>query len=165
MSASSRTLLLWRHAKSAWDDPAPADFDRPLAQRGTAAAPRMAAWINARWQPDLTVSSPARRAVQTVQYLKALSAVPVMLEPRLFETSWPQLLEVVRETPPSVGTLLLVGHNPGLEGLTTALAGPLPRKFATAACAALAFDSAWDSLRPGEASLVAFQRPKALAKR
>lgn len=91
--------------------------------------------------------------------------MPVTLEPRLYETGWPQLLEVVRETPPSVGTLLLVGHNTGLENLTTALAGPLPGKFATAACAALAFDGAWDRLRPGEAALAAFQRPKALAKR
>lgn len=164
MSASSHTLLLWRHAKSAWDDPTLPDFDRPLAPRGVTAAPRMAAWINARWQPDLMLCSPARRTVETAHYLQALSDMPVTHEPRVYEAGWTRLLEVIQETPPAVATLLLVGHNPGLADLTTALSGPLPRKLPTAACVALTFDSGWDKLTPGAASLAAFQRPKALAK-
>ena len=36
------TLLLFRHAKSAWDSPGLTDFDRPLAPRGQRAAPRVA---------------------------------------------------------------------------------------------------------------------------
>ena len=164
MSASSRTLLLWRHAKSAWNDPALADIDRPLAPRGAAAAPRMAVWIGEQWQPDRAVCSPAKRTVQTLEYFTAAAAVPVGYDHRIYEAAWADLLAVVRETPPSVRTLMLVGHNPGFADLTAALAGPLPGKFPTAACAALSIVGDWRGLAPGGASLAAFQRPKALPK-
>jgi hypothetical protein len=57
------TLALFRHAKSNWDDPGLKDFDRPLARRGEAAAPRMGAFMAAQGiEPELILCSPERHA-------------------------------------------------------------------------------------------------------
>ncbi|MBE0695045.1 MAG: histidine phosphatase family protein, partial [Aquamicrobium sp.] len=62
----ARTLLLLRHAKSSWDDPALDDFDRPLARRGREAAPRMGREMARRgWLPDLALVSSSLRTRQT----------------------------------------------------------------------------------------------------
>ena len=61
------SMLLLRHAKSSWDDPALADFDRPLAPRGEEAALRMGAYMAAHdLLPDLILCSTAQRARQTL---------------------------------------------------------------------------------------------------
>src|SRR5262249_52313556 len=62
------SLLLLRHAKSSWDDPALADFDGPLASRGEEAARRMGAYMAAQeLAPDLIMCSTAERARQTLE--------------------------------------------------------------------------------------------------
>ncbi len=76
---------------------------------------------------------------------------------------------MVRETPPEAGTLLLVGHNPGLEELILALAGDalddaLDRirvKYPTSALAVLAWrGTSWRALAPGAALLTAVTVPR-----
>ena len=63
-----RTLILFRHAKSAWDDPDTLDFDRPLAERGITAAPVMAQWLkNTGLGPDFDICSRALRARATLE--------------------------------------------------------------------------------------------------
>ena len=62
-----KTLLLLRHAKSSWDDPTLQDFDRPLNKRGIEAAALVGKFMRKREvRPDLVLSSPAKRAAQTV---------------------------------------------------------------------------------------------------
>lgn len=158
----TKSLVLWRHAKSGWDAPDLVDFERPLAPRGHRAAPEMAGKLAAKLRPDQVVCSPARRAVETWEHLafRLPGEVPVTFDRRIYEADWQDLLAVVQETPASVGRLLVVGHNPGLEELTEALAEPVGRKFATAAYAHLEFEGAWSALAPGQARLVAFRRPK-----
>src|SRR6185295_10490236 len=111
-----RRLLLLRHAKSAWPDGV-SDFDRPLAPRGRKAAKRMGAYLrDEQLVPDLALISPARRARETWDRVKPhLGPVSEHSEPRLYEASVDGLLTVVRETEPAVRTLLILGHNPGLE--------------------------------------------------
>ncbi|RUX74479.1 histidine phosphatase family protein, partial [Mesorhizobium sp. M2A.F.Ca.ET.040.01.1.1] len=59
----ARQLLILRHAKSSWDDPKLADFDRPLAPRGQKTAPLIGRELSRRgWLPDLALVSPALRA-------------------------------------------------------------------------------------------------------
>jgi len=51
-----KSLLLFRHAKSDWDNLELKDFDRPLNQRGNKAAMRMGHWMNENHiQPRSTV--------------------------------------------------------------------------------------------------------------
>jgi phosphohistidine phosphatase len=168
----TRRLVLLRHAKSAWVDGA--DHDRPLGKRGRRDAPRAGRWLGqSGYVPDLVVCSTARRTRDTWQLAAAeLGASPsVRFEPRVYGASTAELLDLVRETSPEVGSLLVVGHEPTMSGLTLLLAGDaatggapavLERvrlKFPTAAIAVLPFAGGWSDLRPGGAELAAFVVP------
>lgn len=100
------------------------DFERPLAPRGLAAAPAMARWLIAtRRVPDLIVSSPARRALQTATLVQAeiepVARVELLTDPRIYEAGRTGLLDVIRDH--VVPLLLLIGHNPGIEQVLTLL--------------------------------------------
>lgn len=169
-----KTLLLLRHAKSSWDDPALADFDRPLATRGRKASPRMGREMAQRgWQPDAALVSTAKRTRQTWALVVAELAFPPKADFRaaLYDASPEQLLAELKRVPATAETVLLIGHNPGLEGLARQLAGHgsdaqalqwLREKFSTAALARLQFDGAWADLRAGAARLSHCLRPKDL---
>src|SRR5215469_6757429 len=118
-----RTLVLFRHAKSAWPDVP--DHDRPLARRGIRAAPVMGRWLRqAGLMPGQVLCSTARRARETWQFAQAgLAATPpVTFDGRIYEGAATDLLALVREVPPATGTLLLIGHNPAIEDLALLLA-------------------------------------------
>lgn len=169
-----RRLLLLRHAKSSWADPALDDFDRPLAKRGRDAAPLMAAEMaRLGLVPDLAIVSPALRTRQTWALVApALQPAPdVTFEPTIYEAAAETILEAIARTPARVATLLIVGHNPGLEQLALHLAagdsdaGAMTRlreKFPTGALAHLAFDGDWQDLAAGAAGLIDFIRPSDL---
>ncbi|AQS70747.1 histidine phosphatase family protein [Streptomyces pactum] len=166
-----RRLVVLRHAKSARPDGV-ADHDRPLAGRGRRDAPAAGrALAQADRLPDLALCSTAVRARQTWELASAQwgTPPPVHYDPRLYAAGAPDLLEVVREVPAEIGTLLLVGHNPGLEELVLELAGDalddtLDRvrvKFPTSAVAVLAWHGTdWRALAPQAALLTAMTVPR-----
>jgi len=114
-------LLVLRHAKSAWDTDAPSDYDRPLAGRGKRDAPRIGQWLSERGLvPDHVISSPAKRAKQTVRKVLEAMHLPEALicwDERVYHAGLHTLLQVLGETPPDKQRVMLVGHNPGLEEL------------------------------------------------
>ena len=122
-----KTLYLLRHAKSAWDDPALADHDRPLAPRGSRAAATMAKYLGERKggppRLDLLVCSTALRARQTLErVLAAWSPAPaVTLEGGIYLCGVAVLLQHLRALDDSIGTVMLVGHNPDFQDLATTL--------------------------------------------
>jgi len=160
-----KTLLLLRHAKSSWDDPALRDFERPLNERGLRAAPLMGRFISKRkLRPDLVLSSPAERARQTAGLVleAARLTAPVRFDERIYEATAARLVEVVSQIEESVETALLVGHNPGMEELIGLLTGET-RRMPTAALARLALDTdKWAKLREGAARLEELTKPKEL---
>lgn len=170
----TKTLLLLRHAKSSWDDPSLDDFDRPLARRGRDAAPRIAREMVRRgWQPDHALVSPALRTRQTWELAAEVlqGGISHDFVPAIYEAPAPQVLDAVRAAPEAVGCLIVVGHNPGLETLSSLIASPdsdadalgrLSRKFPTAALARFSLSGAWRGLGPGTAVLQAFITPKEL---
>ncbi|MFF4349946.1 SixA phosphatase family protein [Streptomyces sp. NPDC001530] len=159
-----RRLVVLRHAKSAWPDGV-ADHERPLAPRGRRDAPAAGrALAGADCLPDLALCSTAVRARQTWELAAAQwgTPPPVRLDRRLYGADVPELLEAVREVPDQVRTLLLIGHNPGLEELVLELAGDglddaledVRTKFPTSAVAILAWHgTSWRELAPGTALL------------
>ena len=174
-----RTLLLFRHAKSAWPDVP--DHDRPLARRGVRAAPVMGRWLrNAGLVPGQVLCSTARRARETWQFAQAglAASPPVTFDGRIYPAAPADLLALIREVPPATGTLLLIGHNPAIEDLARLLAAPphgprtggshhgdldrMRSKFPTAAIAVLEFPGTWPGLAPGRARLTAFVSPRDL---
>ncbi|MFE2041199.1 SixA phosphatase family protein [Streptomyces sp. NPDC059477] len=170
-----RRLIILRHAKSAWPTGVP-DHDRPLAPRGRRDAPAAGrALAEADCLPDLALCSTAVRARQTWELASAQwgTPPPVHHDPRVYAAEVPDLLHVVRETRPRVETLLLVGHNPGLEELILDLAGDgmddtLERvrvKFPTSAIAILTwYGPTWEALVPGAALLTAVTVPRGRKK-
>lgn len=172
--ALMRRLLLLRHAKSSWDDPALDDFDRPLNARGRAAAPRMGAHMRrAGLVPDRALVSAARRTRETwallSQELPPIADVRVSDE--LYEAPPATLLGLMRAQLEEAPNLLLVGHNPGLQGLALLLAQDigsahrkaLAAKFPTAGLAVLRFlYEDWADVGPATGVIEAYVTPKSL---
>lgn len=168
------TLLLLRHAKSSWADPALDDHDRPLADRGREAARRIGDWMRAQQlQPDLVLCSTAARARETFDLLGPRLGTPPPLRTlrSLYLAEPERLLQIVRRTPADAGRLMLIGHNPGLQRFARHLAGHgrprdlrrMARKFPTAALAVIAFAGAdWPDVAPGAGTLEALVRSKQL---
>lgn len=164
-------MILLRHAKSSWSDATLADADRPLAPRGRKAAKRIAEHLRkTRARPELVLCSTSLRTRQTLDAIRpAVGEVPVELEPGLYAASDDELLDRLRTLPESVGSVLLVAHNPGLQDLALSLAATgaeleqLRAKFPTGALATLAVRSeSWTELGPGGAELVDYVVPREL---
>ena len=115
-----KRLALYRHAKSGWSDPRARDFDRPLNERGRLGAAAMGQHIQAygaRW--ERIVASPAVRCTETIElgYRAIGETYSVNWDRRIYLASSATLLDLLRELEGDPASLLMVGHNPGLEDL------------------------------------------------
>ena len=169
-----KRIYLLRHAKSSWDDDALDDFQRPLNARGRKAAKRMARFLAERSiRPNMVLCSAALRTRGTYDILEPeLQGVPVSFEDGLYEASRGDLLHRLQRLDGHLDSVLLIGHNPGLEKLALTLAGGhgdpvalerLEQKYPTGALTML--ESAvphWPELDAGTCRLAAFVRPKDL---
>lgn len=152
-----RTLILLRHGKSAYPDGV-ADHDRPLADRGH----RQAAFAGEHIRLvadrfDLVLCSTATRARQTLDAAN-LTAGRVEFRAEIYAAEADEILDLLRTVPDSVGSLLVVGHSPGLPDLADELAGPgsdprartaLEKKFPTSAFAVVGVAGSWSGLPAG----------------
>ena len=167
-----RSLYLLRHAKSSWSDPTLPDRERPLSPRGRRDAKRIAEHlVEAGIMPDLVLCSSALRTRETLELIEpALGAgPPVRLEAELYGASAETLLGRLRAVPETVASVMLIGHNPGLQELALVLASTgaelerLETKFPTAALATLVLPTAtWGRLSRADAALAAYVVPKQL---
>lgn len=164
-----KRLVLLRHAKSAWDQPGLADPERPLNARGRAAAAVMAAHVERHLpSPAAILCSTASRTRQTLAEMELALGRPLppaCYDRRLYMAEPDALLAIIRNLDDALPTVMLVGHNPGLQHLAAWLAGggPASGKFPTAALAV--FDlaaSRWRDIAPGGADLAARILPKDL---
>jgi phosphohistidine phosphatase len=170
-----RTILLLRHAKSAWDNGRLSDHERPLSRRGEKAARAIAdLLVGDDMHVDLIICSTATRTRQTLGALVERlppPAPPISLENGLYLASGEALLDRLRSLPDDACSVLLIGHNDGIWHLAEALAGhgeapalaSLRAKFPTGALASLrAPAERWTDLALGSAELIAFIRPREL---
>jgi phosphohistidine phosphatase len=166
-----KLLGLLRHAKSDWDDLALRDFDRGLNGRGRKGARLMGKHIadhGVAWEQ--TVASPAERVKRTLD-ASGLD-LAVAWDQRVYLASPASLLQVLREIDGDPRTVLLVGHNPGLQELIFELVPPeaedalfneAAEKFPTATFAVLQCDiDKWSDLTAGTARLIHLARPRDL---
>ena len=166
MSVDHRTLVLLRHAKSAY--PAGiADHDRPLAARGVREAGLAGTWLRANLPGiDAVLCSTATRTRQTLTHTGV--DAPVRYTERLYDATPAAVLDEITATADAVLTLLVVGHEPALSQLALGLAddanpvdaGRISVKFPTSAIAVLRVPNGWRRLEPGAAALVGFQVPR-----
>jgi phosphohistidine phosphatase len=162
-----KTLLLLRHAKSSWNDAGLQDFDRPLNGRGRKAAETIGRFIRKqRVAPDLLLSSPALRARETIETIMKTAKLQSELrfDQRIYEAGPLRLLEVVSQIEEDRSTVLLVGHNPGMEELLQLLTGSTEH-MATGTLAKIDFKAAsWSKVLEEKGSLDWIVKPKELAE-
>jgi phosphohistidine phosphatase len=173
-----RQLLLLRHAKSSWDDPAQPDHARPISARGRGAAAAIRQSMrDLGLVPDVVLVSSARRTLQTLDALAPWDETP-LIEPMngLYLATAAQLLTIIRGISPTVRSLMVVGHNPGLHDLAMALVGAhamssnghmlrrLAEGFPAGALAEITVAPVWRNLGEGEGGsrLVRFLCPRDL---
>lgn len=162
-----KTLYLLRHAKSSWDDPDLADFDRPLNNRGLNAARFIGGLMFERGiRPERMVSSPAKRAKQTAVLVREIAELPKLeIDDRIYEASSLSLFNLVSEFPDDTASVLIVGHNPGMEELIRLLSGE-PHSVPTAALSRVTLDvDRWSDLGLNCGTLDFIIRPKDLMPR
>ncbi|NVJ98861.1 MAG: histidine phosphatase family protein [Alphaproteobacteria bacterium] len=117
-------LMLLRHAKSDWGS-GHRDHDRPLNQRGRAAAAKMGAFIaEERLIPDQIICSTAARARETLDVLlgEVSDHPPVTYEASLYGAAASTIMQLIAAQGPEIKALMLVGHNPGFEDCAMQLA-------------------------------------------
>jgi phosphohistidine phosphatase len=167
-----RRLLLLRHAKAELAKPGGRDRDRILAERGRSDAVRLGVYLARHaFVPDRALVSTAMRTRETWTLLaKAFARTPpVDFEEDLYEASPQAILQAIQDTEPDVATLLVIGHNPGLEELAAMLIASgdvdarrrLQESFPTAALAAIQFAAEdWRGAHPSGGRLEHFITPK-----
>lgn len=160
-----KRLTLIRHAKSSWDLPELSDFDRPLNKRGKRNAPEMGQRLaDQQVHPDLLVTSPARRALDTALVIAEAIGYPseaIQREPRIYEASVAQLLQVIEELPADCRHAFLFGHNPGLTELANALTAGGIDNIPTCGVVDCELDiSDWSVVGAGCGRLLEFDYPK-----
>ena len=146
------TLILLRHAKSAYPDGVP-DHDRPLNDRGEREAPVVGELLVDRAPAvDLALVSTGLRAQQTwAAVARRVSAGEREDRADLYLATSVDLLSLINGLPASAASVVMVGHNPGLEDLATELSG-VPVTMKTSTFAILHSGVAWDSWEPGTAT-------------
>lgn len=159
-------LILTRHAKSSWDDPAQPDHDRPLNDRGRRSARALGDWLASRgYEPEEVLCSTAQRTRETWDQLAAapLEVRPhIRYEPGLYHASPEKMLAMLRTA--SAPTVMILGHNPGIAEFAAMLPARLPldpdfRRYPTSATLVVDFQiDDWADLRPGEGSVMDFVR-------
>ena len=162
-----KALLVLRHAKSSWEDGSLHDAERPLNRRGKRDAPRMGEVLREqRLTPDLIISSDAVRARMTAERAAAAAGYrnAIQFDRRLYLADPSDIIAVLRAVPAApAATIMIVGHNPGLEDLIAQLTGEA-ETLPTAALAQIALPiDRWSDLDDTtRGTLVNLWRPKEL---
>jgi phosphohistidine phosphatase len=166
-----RSLLLVRHAKSAWDDASLADHDRPLAPRGRRALPQLHDHLMyAQHRPELVMCSSACRTMETLDGIRA--AIPqqarVELDTEFYVADADALSARIREVDNSIACTMVIGHNPTIQDVALRLTGSgdpdlraqIALKVPTGAVVTLSFDGAWADLSAESARIDDFFVPR-----
>src|SRR5262245_44557478 len=116
-----KTLFLIRHAKSSWAEPGLSDRERPLNDRGRRDAPKMGKRLAKRDAvPDLILSSPAVRALETAEIIAEkldYRRKDIVVVDRLYGVAADDLLALIQKLDDKLQRVMLFGHNPGLTEL------------------------------------------------
>lgn len=159
------TLILTRHAKSAWDTDAPSDHARPLNPRGVQSSIALGAWLrDSRYVPDHVLSSSSQRTRETYERMR-LEAPALFIE-RLYHANSEIMFQVLREA--EHNRVMLLGHNPGIAAFAHAILRHAPahsrfEDYPTGATLVAEFPmDSWSDLRWNSGHTVDFIVPREL---
>jgi phosphohistidine phosphatase len=175
VSDERRTLVLLRHAKSAYPTGV-GDHGRPLAPRGIREAELAGRWLTSADALGAPVSAVLCSTASRTRETLALTGIdaPVVYLDELYGASPGEVIHeinmVTDRFDAEVATLLVVGHEPAMAQVALGLAGPegtdstaaedISMKFPTSALAVLRIGGAWADVTLGSAALTAFHVPR-----
>lgn len=162
----SRRLLLLRHGKSDWTASYGHDAERPLNARGRRASRLIGRFLTATGnQPQLAVTSPARRATETLKLASRAGqwSCPTSAAPCFYDSGPAELVHHLREDlPDSADRVLVVGHEPTWSQAVEMLTGAHVR-MPTAAVACIELDTAgWSEVTANSGRLLWLVPPRLL---
>ncbi len=159
-----KTLFLVRHAKSSWKDSSIDDSDRPLNKRGKRDAPFMGELLKEKVvNPDLVISSPAKRASKTAQIIAeqiGYSKRDIIYSEEIYEASSRELLDFIKKIDDKYNSVMLFGHNPGFTMLNNFLSKQYIDNIPTCGIVALEFNNTWKEIDKNTAKMIFFDYPK-----
>src|SRR5262249_6396535 len=167
-------LHLLRHAKSNRDNGVE-DKERPLAKRGREASRRIGETLQAGIGPMHPVlCSSALRTGETAELMLARfkQKPKILFEDTLYLAGPKAVLRRLERLDESVGSVLVIGHNPGLHELAIGLAAPdspalaalAGGKFPTGARASFTIEGGWASIDKSRHRLTDYVTPKSLGE-
>jgi len=165
MNRERKILYLVRHAKSSWKDATLADIDRPLNGRGKRNSPEMGKRMREQGhEPDLVISSPARRALSTAGNIArelGIDESAIVVADDLYFSGATGMLEVLAGVDDRHRKVMMVGHNPDTTSLLNSLADTRIVDMPTCAIAIIGFDMAsWTGLHSTHGVLLGYDYPK-----
>ncbi|MEL6533988.1 MAG: histidine phosphatase family protein [Bacteroidota bacterium] len=160
-----KKLLIVRHAKSSWEHPELADFDRPLNSRGQRNCPEMASRLQHRGlKADVIYASAARRAFETAKGIAPgldLSALDIIPQENLYHATVDLYTDFVRDLPNYYQSVVIVGHNPDITDWVNTMCNSQIENIPTLGMALIEFEAeAWENAGPEQGSLVWYDYPK-----
>ena len=160
-----KRLVLIRHGKSSWKDPALSDLKRPLKKRGERNAGEMAERLaTLGLDVERLYMSPALRVTQTVERMTektGFAAGVTEISPELYTFSYEDILLFIKALDSGVQCVALAGHNPAITDLVNFLTLEEIANIPTCGIAVLDLEKdGWANLRAGGARLSHYDYPK-----
>lgn len=160
-----KSIYLVRHANAGWSNSNTSDFERTLSERGRLEADEMARrFVVNESRPDLIVSSPASRALETAEiFAEVLGYDPesIRREAAIYSGDIDTLEGIVKELPKELDSVMIFGHNPTISLYASWLTGRHIGQMETCGVLRLALEKKkWKDARKGSAKAVWYQQPK-----
>lgn len=168
---TKKNLIILRHGQAKNAGANDHDHNRPLTLQGRKEAFGAGEILSdAGFIPDYVLCSTATRTRETLEELQNSFTGPfaVRYATKMYNASEIDLLAQISAIPDDVGTLLLVGHNPGLYQLALSLAKEgdkqmhdnLQMQFPTCALVVINFDGSWQDIMNSRSKLMLFATPE-----
>ena len=158
-----KKLFIIRHAKSDWQDSTLDDYDRPLNKKGEKNAPFMGQLLKEKnIKPDIIISSPAKRTMQTAQLIAQEVGFEKNITPNqyIYEAFVTMLQETISYIYDEHETAFLVGHNPGVSALAYTYCN-MKENLPTCSIVEIEFDcDSWMDASKDNAKLISYEYPK-----
>lgn len=159
-----KTLYLIRHAKSFLGNQSINDFNRTLNKRGKKDAPFMGEILkDKKVNPDLIISSPAKRARNTAMEIAAKLNYPdkrIQYYDEIYDATSNTILSIIHNIDNKYSVLMLFGHNPGLTLLNNYLSNKYIDNIPTCGIVALSLDCQWNEIGEVTCKHLFFVYPK-----
>lgn len=123
---TTKTLVILRHGKAEFSSSDGQDISRQLAERGHKEARMMGKLLRKTGMvPQRILLSPSVRTRETTDsVMKKLRSTPeIVIDDGIYNASVGELVQILRKQLDAT-SILLIGHNPGLEELVSRLINP-----------------------------------------